>query len=51
MNSFVIIILLEFKVGGTYICTTAHYTHKIFYSNTIFIGSLGDLMMLKKTAK
>ena len=33
----VIIIMSEFKVGGTYICTTTHYTHyKIFYSNTIF---------------
>ena len=31
----VIIIMSEFKVGGTYIYTTAHYTHyKIFY-NTI----------------
>ena len=31
----------EFNVGGTYICTTAHYMHyKIFYSNTIFY-SLG----------
>ena len=27
----------EFKVGGTYICTTAHYkNYKIFYNNTIF---------------
>ena len=27
----------EFKVAGTYICTTAHYTHyKIFYNNIIF---------------
>ena len=27
----------EFKVAGTYIFTTANYTHyKIYYSNTIF---------------
>ena len=33
----IIIIIAEFKVGCTYICTTAHYTHyKICYSNTIF---------------
>ena len=33
----VIIIMSESKVGGTYICTTEHYTHyKIFNSNTIF---------------
>ena len=32
-------IISEFKVGGTYICTTAHYTHyKICYSNTIGSG-------------
>ena len=36
----VIIIMSEFKVGGTYICTTAHYRYvlptyyKIFYSLT-----------------
>ena len=32
----VIIIMSEFKVGGTYIVTTVHNTHyKICYSNTI----------------
>ena len=35
--TIVIIIMSEFKVGGTYICTTAHYyndytNYKIFYN-------------------
>ena len=40
----------KFKVAGTYICTTAHYynDYKIFYSNTIFYMSLGDIMQLTK---
>ena len=46
----------EFKVGGTYICTTAYYTHyeydyKIFYSNTIFYRLTWGYNAAKKTEK
>ena len=35
-SPIVIIRISEFKVGGTYICNTGHYTHyKIFYTKTI----------------
>ena len=40
-SPFAIIRMSEFKVSGTYICTTSHYTHyyndyNILYSNTLF---------------
>ena len=44
--------MLEFKVGGTYICTTAHYTnYKIFYNNTIFDRLTWGYKATKKTEK
>ena len=43
----------EFKVAGTYICTTEHY--KIFivtqYNIEYCICSLGDIMQLTKNSK
>ena len=48
----VIIIMSEFKVGSTYICTTSHYTqYKICYSNIIFYRLTWGYNAAKKTEK
>ena len=47
-----LLLLSEFKVGGTHICTTAYYMHyKIFYRNTIFYKLTWGYNAVKKTAK
>ena len=54
MPPIIIIIMSEFKVGGTYICTTEQCAVHIiciiryFIVTQYLIGSLGDIMQLKK---
>ena len=51
-QQIIIIIMSEFKVGGTYICTTAHYmTYKIFDSNTICYRLTLGYNAAKKSSK
>ena len=50
--SIVIIIMSNLKLEGTYISTTAHYTHyKICYSKTIIYRLTWGYNVAKKIAK